>query len=268
MIRTQFANDPFFAVPTTTATTSAGEVELPIFYYDASNAVAVFAADPEGVAAKLAGTGLEPALRIGRRPVVVVSFYEYRQTAIGPYNEVGIGIPVYPKGKGAALPLIGWSQLVRRPEGRDQGAHIIDLPVTTEIADVAGRELWGYPKFVTTISFTLGGGHLSSTVEDPDDGSTIMEFSGGARPLLPVPPLSLVLYSCHEDTLLRANVDVRRGMRAHLPSGIRLKVGTSRHRMANNLRDLGLDGARPLLVASTTRFQSRLNTGVPVSGTN
>jgi hypothetical protein len=34
--------------------------------------------------------------------------------------------------------------------------------------------------------------------------------------------------------------------------------------MANNLRDLGLDGAHPLIVMDTHRFQSRLNAGVPV----
>jgi len=48
-----------------------------------------------------------------------------------------------------------------------------------------------------------------------------------------------------------------------VPGGIRLQVGQSRHRMADNLRELGLDGARPLAVSSTTRFQSRLNAGVP-----
>jgi len=257
-------NDPFFAVPTTTHTTSAGKVDLPILYYDGSNVVALFAAEADAVAAHLDGTGLEPALHIGTKPAIALALYEYRQTAIGSYNEVGVAIPVYPKGKGTALPLAGWTQLFRRPDQREQGMYIIDLPVTTQIACAAGREFWGYPKFVTPISFTLGGGRLSCCVEDPEDGSTIMEISGAAVSSLPVPALPLVLYSMRDGELVRATVEPRGGMRAHLPSGMRLKVGSSHHRMAENLRDLGLDGARPIAVLSTTRFQSRLNAGVPI----
>ena len=259
----QIAGDPFFAVPTMKTTTSAGEVELPILYYDNSCVFALFTADPDGVAAKLAGTGLIPALRIGQRPVVAMGMYEYRQTSIGSYNEVGIGILVYPERYKRSRSVAGWAQLLRRPDRRDQGTYVIDLPVTTQAACAAGSEIWGYPKFVTRISFTLGGGHFSSTVEDPDDGSTIMEFAGRARPVFPVPPMPLVLYSHHHGVMLRTHVDLRNGMGAHVPGGIRLQVGQSRHRMADNLRELGLDGARPLAVSSTTRFQSRLNAGVP-----
>lgn len=260
----RYAADPFFAVPTTKTTTSAGEVELPILYYDDSNVFALFTADPDGVAAKLAGTGLIPALRIGRRPVVAIGLYEYRQTSIGSYNEVGVGILVYPERYKRSRSVTGWTQLLRHPDRRDQGAYIIDLPVTTEAARAAGSEIWGYPKFVTPISFALGGGRFSSVVEDPDDGSTIMEFSGRARPVLPTPPLPLVLYSRREGVMLRTHVDLRNGTRAHLPGGIRLQVGQSRHRMAINLRELGLEGARPLVVVSTTRFQSRLNAGAAI----
>lgn len=256
--------DPFFAVPRTKVTTSVGDVELPILYYDNSHVIAAFAADADGVAAKLQGTGLVPALHVGRRPVVIGAFYEYRETSIGPYNEVGFGIAVYPEGHARSRPLIGWADLLRPPDRRDQGAYITDLPVTTQEAYAAGSEIWGYPKFVAPIPFTLGGGRFSCSVEDPDDGSTIMEISGRALPVVPIPPSPLVLYSHHEGVMLRTHVDVRNGMRAHLPGGIRLKVGDSRHRMANNLRDLGLDGATPLAVASTNRFQSRLNAGLAV----
>jgi hypothetical protein len=125
------------------------------------------------------------------------------QTAIGSCNEVGVAIPVYPKGKGTALPLAGWTQLFRRPDQREQGMYSIDLPVTTQIACAAGREFRGCPKFATPISFTLGGGRLSCCVEDPEDGSTIMEISGAAVSSLPVPAPPLVLYSMRDGELVR-----------------------------------------------------------------
>ena len=141
----QIAGDPFFAVPTMKTTTSAGDVELPILYYDNSCVFALFTADPDGVAAKLAGTGLIPALRIGQRPVVAMGLYEYRQTSIGSYNEVGIGILVYPERYKRSRSVAGWAQLLRRPDRRDQGTYVIDLPVTTQAACAAGSEIWGYP---------------------------------------------------------------------------------------------------------------------------
>ena len=43
-------NDPFFEVPRTTVTTSEGDAELPIFYYDVSALLALFAIDHERAA--------------------------------------------------------------------------------------------------------------------------------------------------------------------------------------------------------------------------
>lgn len=257
----KFAADPFYTVPLYKKAYSGGEIDVPICYYDGSNVFAVFAADPAAVDDKLAGTGLIPALRIGRRPLVVVSIYEYRQSSIGPYNEVGVAILVYPERFRHSRSVLGWRDVLRRPDCREQGTYIIDLPVTTPDACAAGLEIWGFPKFVAPISFALGGGHFSSTTEDTTDGSTIMELSGAAKPTIKIPAMSLVCYSELDGKPVRSTIEVRNGSRLHVPGGMRLKVGQSRHRMANNLRDLGLDGAQPLAVTSTDRFQSRL--GVP-----
>ena len=62
---------------------------------------------------------------------------------------------------------------------------------------------------------------------------------------------------------MRTAVNVRGRVNLRPGRSLQLRVGESTHRMANNLRDLGLDGAHPLLVMDTHRFQSRLNAGVP-----
>jgi hypothetical protein len=260
---TKAAADPFFTVPLNKKAYPGDEIDVPIRYYDGSNVFAMFAADPAAVDAKLAGTGLIPAMRIGRKPLVVVSIYEYRQSSIGPYNEVGVAILVYPERFRRSRSVLGWRDVLRRTDRREQGVYIIDLPVTTPNAYEAGCAIWGFPKFVAPISFALGGGHFSSTVEDTTDGSTIMEFSGAAKPTVKVPPISLVCYSEIDDKPVRSSIEVRNGMRLHVPGGINLKVGQSRHRMANNLRDLGLDGAQPVAVGSTANFQSRLDVPAP-----
>jgi hypothetical protein len=196
--------------------------------------------------------------------VVTLGLFEYRETSISPYNEVGVAIFVYPERYGHSRSLAGWAKLLKRPDRRDQGLNVIDLPVTTPDACAAGKEIWGYPKFVTPISFDLRAGKFSSVIRDAGDGPDIMELSGSVGSSFPVPPVPLVLHSHLDGVMQRAHVDVRNGMRVHSPLGLRLQVGPSRHGMAQNLRNLGLDGVRPIGVASTNRFQSRLNAGVTV----
>lgn len=257
--------DRFFRVATTTRRTSEGAVHLPILYYDASNVVALFEADLDGVRSLLEGTGLEPAMVTGRRATVGLSFYEYRHTTVGIYNEVGTAIFVVQEGQ--RHPRVPLADTLMAPARRRVGAHVVDLPVTTPEADAAGRELWGYPKFVTPIPFTLRGRHFHCAVMDPASPSEpICEMTGRMGPGLPAPPMSLMTYTHLDGALIRTHVDVRGMVMVRTPGELALRVGGSNHRMARNLRTLGLDGARPRLVLSTRQFQSKLHEGTPVGG--
>jgi hypothetical protein len=55
-------------------------------------------------------------------------------------------------------------------------------------------------------------------VEDPDDGSTFMEFSARAIPTIPIPSAPLVTYSHNDGVMLRTHVYVRNGARTHPPA--------------------------------------------------
>jgi hypothetical protein len=256
-------HDRFFDVPRTTATTTAGPVELPILYHDVSNLIALFRARRAVVEGLLAGTGLVPALGLGGDAMVALSYYEYRGTSIGPYNEVGLAAFVRPAS--APAPRLAIADLYRRVGARTIGAYVIDLPVTTSIANAGGRELWGYPKFVTPISFHLDHRRFESAIADPDGAAPIAVLAGRLGLGVPAPPMSLVTFSVRQGDLVRTHIDVRGRVRARGPGELRLDVGESRHPMADRLRRLGLDGARPLVVMTTDRFQSRLNAGVVIA---
>lgn len=247
--------DTFFEVPRTVHRTSAGLVDLPILYYDASNLIALFDADRGGAEALLAGTGLVPAMVHGNHAVVGLSFYEYRKTTVGVYNEVGTAI--FAVKRGEPVRLGGLPDLLQEPRKRNVGAWVVDLPVTTEAANAAGRDLWGYPKFVTRIDFSLGKRGFDSTVYDPSD-TPICALSGSLGLGLPVPALSLVTFTQMSGELVRTHVDVRAPTRLHVRSDLTLRLGNSEHPMAEHLRTLGLDGARPRAVVSTEHFQSIL----------
>lgn len=253
---------PFFQVPRTRVKTSEGMVELPIMYYDTSALNAFFLVDKKRVASVLEGTGLSPALTVGGLALVALACFEYRDTSVGVYNEVGLTVAVTKTGE--TLALGGWQDLLttlRQPEERRVAFHILDLPVTTAAANAAGREIWGYPKFVTAIPFKLQAREFDCRVMQPDGSGTIMQLAGTMGPSIPMTPLSLTLLSLKDDALLRTTVNVRGSSRMASAGTLQMSVGDSDHPMAKNLHALGLDGARPLAVFWTHDFQSRLNAG-------
>ncbi len=254
----------FFRVHRTVHRTSAGLVDLPILYEDASNVLALFEADLRGATALLESTGLEPGIVQGNRALVGLSFYEYRRTTVGAYNEVGTAILARRPGERGLLP--GLAELLVEPRRRHVGAWVVDLPVTTEAADAAGRELWGYPKFVTPIDFALVGRSFRSVVHDPGGGPPICEIAGSMGPGVPVPALSVLTFSRLGDALVRTPIDVRAPTRAHARGDVTLHVGSSSHRMAAHLRTLGVDGARPKALLVTARLQALLHAGSRARG--
>ncbi len=174
------------------------------------------------------------------------------------YNEVGTAIFAARRGERVALG--GIADLLRAPRERNVGAWVVDLPVTTEAANAAGREIWGYPKFVTRIDFSMEAREFASTVYDPQ-GREICVLAGDLGVGVPIPPMSLMTFTQLAGELVRTHVDVRAPTRLHPRSGLRLRLGDSEHDMTTHLRMLGLEGAKPRAVVSTRHFQSKLWAG-------
>jgi len=261
-LKQEYRRDPFFQIPRVFKQTALGEVALPICFLDTSNLISIFRADAKGVADLMEGTNLNSALSFRGKPLVFISFYEYRESTVGSYNEVGIAIPVVPEG--VKEPKSGIRDLLRSTDESLIGWHIINLPVTTERANTAGKEIWGYPKFVTKISFKLGKSTFTSEVKDPQNGS-IMSLSGKLNFGIKAPALSGVTYSHLNKKILRSSVNTRGDYKAYLAHQLQFTIGKSQHKMAVNLRILGLDNTRPIAVMSCHNFQSRLSDGAEIN---
>lgn len=269
-------DDPFFDVPHTVVSTSQGAVQLPILYRRTRNLNAFFMLPTERVQAALAQAGaaaLSPGCQWRGRSLMALACYDYLDTSIGPYREIGLAVPVVPPGVRAGLR--HWLQSladVDKPS-RQLGYHVLHLPVDTEAACAAGREIWGLPKFVAPITCEAPRHGARSDVDivlhAPDAtgqrAQTILRLEGSLGAGLPGPSVSPLLYSQHEGRWLRTPVRVRGGGQAHVRPALQLRIGASEHPMAQQLRQLGLDGARPWLAMATDRFQSRLPAGQPMA---
>lgn len=125
-------------------------VKLPIFYYDGESMTGIFPAKLGGLKKLLPDRRLVPARLAPGIGAVSITCFEYRDSDVGTYNELAIGIALnYPHQR---LNLPGRAMLGGVLRGQVDG-YVHHLPVTTELALKAGRELWNYPKFVADIDF-------------------------------------------------------------------------------------------------------------------
>ncbi|NIO11627.1 MAG: hypothetical protein GTO40_27860, partial [Deltaproteobacteria bacterium] len=118
--------------------------EVPILYFRDDAFALFFTADPGKVRSLMPSPRLHPVLLSAKKTMVGIAAFNYIETTIGPYGEVAVVLPAVYKASPppALIPAILES---RYP---DFGALVMHLPVTHILARDAGREEWGYAKFV------------------------------------------------------------------------------------------------------------------------
>ncbi len=261
------AKKDFLDVPRTPAQTSQGPFDLPVLYHDVSVRQLMFWVDYEKAVPKLAGTGLMPMELQKGKTMATLIFYNYRRVQdVEPYEEIALAITAeLQSGKKGARRIRTIFGIPLIPSGIT--GYVLELPVTTAQARAGGRELWGYPKFVTQLPFKFY--------------ETGFEFGalypGGSGPIFTVKAdlgkgrgfgmkgFDMVTLSNLDGKILRTVINIDARFRAYLKRPVEIKVGQLKHRFADNLRDLGLEGSQTALIMCTDAFRSRLNKGEAVA---
>jgi hypothetical protein len=146
---------------------------VPLRYHSGTAMLGVFAASARALAAKAPDPSLRPAtIAPGISPLVVIGF-EF-VTDIGPVNELCVAVPL--REGPLPLPLVPYVASLLR--GR-MSAWIWHLPVSTEIANVLGRQMWGFPKIHADIRIARDGDGKRST-RLSEDGTPILSLRGPA----------------------------------------------------------------------------------------
>ena len=221
---------------------NGAECFLPIRYFDVQCLVATFLVAPDRACELLVGAGLQPVLQEDGRAVVDLFCIEYRKTDIGPYNEVGLTVRAKAPGD---------------PVGAN---YVVNLPVTTPVANRAGREIWGYNKFVAAIDVNSKGKMFSTVLRDSDH-EIIGALEGARGASVPAPPTDILTFTLHHGRLIKTVIRVLTPSLASSGDSFVFRVGASRHPMTSNLRKVALDGARPVLIHYTDPFQALLFPG-------
>lgn len=144
--------DWFRRIPKQQVQSRVGPVWAPNFYYRSSSVQLLMAAPIRRLRSMLP-MPLQPLRAYPGHGLVALTFFSYAVCDNDPYDEVSVAV-IVPR-PGSRLPHT--VELLRQARRRAFYAHVLALPVTTEIARVRGVFAYQLPKWLTGIAVSLDG---------------------------------------------------------------------------------------------------------------
>ncbi len=180
---------------------------------------------------------LEPVPMARGRAMVTMPFVRYLDGDLGAYNEVGLALVVRRRGEA----------------DREVASFIAHLPVDGAFTSAAGRQLWGFPKWVADELAIERHDHGARAQLEAADGSVVRATMG--RGLVPVPDreVRMTTYAGVDGILLATPFTMRSAGLRIRPAGTQVQARGDAP-LAADIRALGLDTRRPL----STLWVSRL----------
>jgi len=147
--------DWFRRIPKVQVDSRVGPLWAPNFYYRASIVQANMLAPFDRLAAMLPEP-LEPLRAVPGYGVAALTFFSYSVCDNDPYDEVSVAVVIRKPGqRGVVSGLMPELELLNATRRRKFYAHVLALPVTTEIARVRGVSGYQLPKWRTDISVKI-----------------------------------------------------------------------------------------------------------------
>jgi hypothetical protein len=211
----------------------SASIDLPIRYYRDDAFMGVFPASFEAIEAALPSERLRPVRLFGNRAAVAIIAFNYIQTSVGPYGEVGIAPLCTLDREGP--PLVA-ALLESAFDGF--GAFVAHLPVTSLIARDAGRTIWGYPKFVADMEFERRPAYQSVRLSENGAEILTLHVRQGGMPIRDNRPLTT--FSVRGSDLVQTVVPTRSTYQVGMSGDAgRLELGD--HPIGDWLRTLGVE---------------------------
>ena len=213
--------------------------ELPILYFRDDMFSLFYSADARRVKEALPSDRLHPVRLPNGRALVGVVAFNYVETTIGPYGEVGV-VALAVHGARPPLPVI---PALREAGYPGFGMVVLHLPVTTMVARDGGRGQWGYTKFIADMDFTLTPELMRCEMGEGGKRILDLRVECGGTVRQDVKPI--VTYSVLDGRLIKTTIPQRGTYRMKIrPNNSTLELGD--HEVAESIRKLDLS-PRPVM---------------------
>lgn len=218
-------------------------VTIPVEVRSAWMIGAQFFVDASAAQAVIDYSGLRVARQRGDRAVCSITAVQYLDNDLGPYNEIAVAFVVTPHD---APP-------DHKPNFRNPTTFIHRLPVNQTFTCAAGKGIWGFPKWVTDITYRRQGRRTEAVLVD--DGELVLGLQVQRGPIpIPARDLHMSCYACNDGVLRRTPWTTRNKAMWGSVGGACLELGST-HPMARELRDLGLP-AKAVFSMTTGRLSA------------
>ncbi len=215
------------------------DLGYPTEFRKGSSALGLFVVPVAGARELIGDSGFEVAQIAPGRALLSLACVHYTDSDCGEYDEISLAFFVARHGRKSLLPYVGvWRDILLG----GAPTHVWKLPVTSALARDAGLFMWGFPKTIEDIDFSVSGEQARFALRM--EGREVLTYSVSARGSRRQGPTDSVVYSMfegapHASRLTQEYTSVGFGLGAG-----RLTLGE--HPMAEQLRRLGLP-RRPLI---------------------
>ncbi|SRR5579883_993327 len=155
--------DFFRRIPKVMVKSRIGPTWAPNFYYRASSVQALMLA-PLTTLRSILPAPLEPLHALPGRGLVALTFFSYAVCDNDPYNEVSVAVVI--RRPGARGPHV--LELLDSMRRQSFFAHVLALPVNTEIARVRGVYGYQLPKWLTDIRLDISSSGVTGSIAATD----------------------------------------------------------------------------------------------------
>ena len=228
-------DDQFFEDTPRTTLDMAGEpIEFPILYYDFRMISGTFTVKTNKLKKLLPHPNFKPIEILPGTGMFIIVAFEYRDTSIGPYNEIAMSIPVKFPPKFVFPGLSAISMMLKNCFS----VYIHHLPVTTEIARKGGIHFYNYPKFLAEITFQDQDEKLEVTLREDDE--LILKMHAEKLPLSRSAQIEFHTYSIKENVVMHTLVEgwaPRYGVKM---MGNKAKLELGNHWISQEITELNL----------------------------
>lgn len=228
-------DDPFFKnTPRMTVDMAGQQIEFPILYYDLRYITWIFTVKTNKLRNILPHSNFRLIEIWPGTGMLGITAFEYRDTSIGPYNEIVIATPIiFPPQ--FVLPGITAISMIRN---NFFPVYIRHLLVTTDIAFQVGAHFWNYPKLMAEIIFEDKDEGVEVTLKEK--GSLILKMFSKRLPANESTEVQFHSYSIKDNIVMHGSAIgwAQRLGTTMIGEIAQLKLGD--HQISEELRELNL----------------------------